>query len=173
MRIEETAEPEAQTVIAHTGADAPTVRLAPMLDAPTVQVSPVAEAARPLTERETAAMAPVPGRGVSDELRLFRIDPRTGEPTGEPPLLVSADQASVGRAAGSDVWLGERHVSRAHAELDRFESGWTVTDVGSTWGTFVNEQTVVSGQPHRLSAGDVVEFGRPSDRAAATRFLVG
>jgi hypothetical protein len=154
-------------------ADAPTVRLAPGLDAPTLRFSPRADAATPLTDLETEAIAPVPVRGVNEDLRLFRIDPRTGEPTGELPVLVSADQAAVGRAAGSDVWLGERHVSRTHAQLDRMESGWTVTDVGSTWGTFVNGQPVVSGQPHHVSKGDVVEFGRPSDRAAATKFLVG
>jgi hypothetical protein len=156
------AVPDARTVVADPGVDAPTVRVAPSADAPTV-----------LAELVTAATAPVRVRPVRADLRLFRLDPMTGAATGEPPVLVSGDRASVGRADGSDVWLAERHVSRTHAEFRRMGSGWTIADAGSTWGTFVNEQPVASGQPHPLSAGDVVEFGRPSDRAVATRFVVG
>jgi hypothetical protein len=178
------AVPDARTVVADPGvdaptvrvapsADAPTVRLTPGADAPTVRLAPSADAPTVLAELVTAATAPVRVRPVRADLRLFRLDPMTGAATGEPPVLVSGDRASVGRADGSDVWLAERHVSRTHAEFRRMGSGWTIADAGSTWGTFVNEQPVASGQPHPLSAGDVVEFGRPSDRAVATRFVVG
>jgi pSer/pThr/pTyr-binding forkhead associated (FHA) protein len=72
------------------------------------------------------------------------------------------------------VRLIDRHVSRDHATLERSESGWAVTDIGSTWSTFVNGRAVPMGQLHPLVPGDVVEFGRPADPdVPATAFLVG
>jgi hypothetical protein len=144
-----------------------------LVEAPTVHAATnVAAAALPV-EPPTLAPEPEPVRPAPAGLRLFRIDPRTGQVTGEPHVIMSAGQASVGRTAQSDVWLGERHVSRAHAQLGRTDSGWTLTDVGSTWGTFVNGRAIVPREAHSIRAGDVVEFGRPSDPVAPTRFLVG
>lgn len=79
------------------------------------------------------------------------------------PQLVDLDRqgagrATVGRGADNDVALPwDRTVSALHAVLQRYPSGWSVRDLGSTNGTFVNN-TRVSAE-HRLRNGDEVMVG--------------
>ena len=66
-------------------------------------------------------------------------------------------KTSVGRSIEDDkVIVLDPSVSRRHAELELSE-GWTVRDLGSMCGTFVNEQRV--DQPIGLHHGDRVRFG--------------
>jgi DNA-binding SARP family transcriptional activator len=48
-------------------------------------------------------------------------------------------------------------VSRMHARLDRVGSAWTVTDAGSTNGTFINRDALHSTR--RLVDGDILQLG--------------
>jgi pSer/pThr/pTyr-binding forkhead associated (FHA) protein len=62
----------------------------------------------------------------------------------------------VGRSSESNIRLGDGLASRRHAQIDRQEPGFIVTDLGSTNGTFVN------GQPVRrqlLRDGDELRMG--------------
>ncbi len=63
----------------------------------------------------------------------------------------------VGRDAGTDVPLGDPSVSRTHAAVLRWESGWTLLDLGSRNGTTLNGRAVTDGTP--LRPGDVVRCG--------------
>lgn len=62
----------------------------------------------------------------------------------------------VGRLESCDVVIAGQGVSREHAEIVRAGGAWTVRDLGSSNGTFVNEVRIES---HRLRAGDVIGFG--------------
>jgi two-component system cell cycle response regulator len=63
----------------------------------------------------------------------------------------------VGREADVELVIPRSSVSRNHARLTIDDDGeWWVQDLGSTNGTFVNEERVVS---RRLSDGDQVRFG--------------
>jgi DNA-binding CsgD family transcriptional regulator len=76
------------------------------------------------------------------------------------PQLVdlAAGRATVGRGADNDVALPwDRTVSTLHAVLQRYPSGWSVRDLGSTNGTFVNNARVTAEQ--RLRNGDEVTVG--------------
>jgi DNA-binding NarL/FixJ family response regulator len=76
------------------------------------------------------------------------------------PQLVDleAGRATVGRGAENDVALPwDRTVSALHAVLQRYPSGWSVRDLGSTNGTFVNNIRVTA--EHRLRNGDEVMVG--------------
>ncbi|PNK61115.1 FHA domain-containing protein [Psychrobacter sp. FDAARGOS_221] len=66
---------------------------------------------------------------------------------------------SVGRGTDNDVVLGSKEVSRNHAKLDVLDDGsLTVTDLGSSNGTFVNEKQLAANQAESLSVEDVVQF---------------
>jgi hypothetical protein len=64
--------------------------------------------------------------------------------------------ATIGRE-GCDVVLSDPRVSRRHAVMHRLESGPAIEDLGSTNGTYVNDERVRGTHP--LAAGDVVRFG--------------
>lgn len=72
-------------------------------------------------------------------------------------VLPASGSVLVGRDAGADVPLGDASVSRTHAAVLRWESGWTLLDLGSRNGTTLNGRPVTDGTP--LRAGDVVRCG--------------
>lgn len=86
--------------------------------------------------------------------------------TGEPKLVGDAGDAMplpegetvVGREVGLGLSLvGESTVSRRHAQLTRNGGDVTLTDLGSTNGTFVNGQQLQGSTT--LRPGDSVQFG--------------
>jgi DNA-binding response OmpR family regulator len=82
--------------------------------------------------------------------------PYLTDPTGrEHPL--GRDVVIVGRAVESDIVITSRRVSREHACLRR--EGWRVIleDLGSTNGTFLNDERVLD--PIQLRDGDRIRIG--------------
>jgi pSer/pThr/pTyr-binding forkhead associated (FHA) protein len=65
----------------------------------------------------------------------------------------------VGRGEGSDLRLAETGMSRQHARFQSGPQGWTVVDLGSTNGTFVNGQRLPAHQPYLLRPGDRITMG--------------
>ena len=64
----------------------------------------------------------------------------------------------IGRAASADVRLTYPSISRQHAALCRGEEdAWTLYDLGSKGGTFVNGEAVKDSIPVRL--GDTITLG--------------
>ncbi len=111
------------------------------------------------------------GTGTSGAIQPVGPAARSDLPTGSAMLLVhrgpgegtefplSADSAvvTVGRAPQSDVFLDDVTVSRRHAEFRHGAEGWSIRDVGSLNGTYVNRQRV---DDRRLSGGDEVQVGK-------------
>ena len=62
----------------------------------------------------------------------------------------------VGRSADLDLVLSEEMVSRKHAKMTIQGSSFTLTDLGSTNGTYVNGEKI---RRHELSVGDRVLLG--------------
>lgn len=54
----------------------------------------------------------------------------------------------------------EKGVSRIHAAIDRSEDTLTILDLGSSNGTYLNGQRLVSNQPRVLRDGDEIRFGK-------------
>ena len=91
------------------------------------------------------------------------------DPVSEPGLqLVSPEGkvyplnlgvTKVGRARVSHVWLESDKVSRDHAELHRTDAALELIDLGSTNGTFLNDEQLPANQPRALSVGDELRFG--------------
>jgi hypothetical protein len=54
----------------------------------------------------------------------------------------------------------EKGVSRSHAMIQRSEDTLTIVDMGSSNGTYLNGQRLVSNQPRVLRDGDEIRFGK-------------
>ncbi|MGW8377155.1 DUF1707 and FHA domain-containing protein [Streptomyces sp. ODS28] len=65
---------------------------------------------------------------------------------------------SIGRAPGSMLRLTHYTVSRIHAQLRTTENGWSLRDLGSSNGTWVNGSRVTGSV--RVRPGDQVRFGQ-------------
>jgi hypothetical protein len=73
------------------------------------------------------------------------------------PIALGLGTFVVGRAAGSDVRLDDRQVSRSHARITIDESSAFIEDMQTVNGTLVNGKEVKTRQP--LHAGDTVQLG--------------
>jgi hypothetical protein len=67
------------------------------------------------------------------------------------------DHALIGRSPECDVFLDDVTVSRRHAELTREGSVFTIRDLGSLNGTFVNKRRIESSV---LEDDDEVQIGK-------------
>ena len=72
-------------------------------------------------------------------------------------FLLDHDVTTSGRHPDSDIFLDDVTVSRRHAEFHREGGTFTVRDVGSLNGTYVNRERVESAT---LSNGDEVQIGK-------------
>jgi Mg-chelatase subunit ChlD/pimeloyl-ACP methyl ester carboxylesterase len=75
-------------------------------------------------------------------------------PAGFVPLRRGA--LAIGRSPGCTLVLTDDKVSRNHAEIHRAAQGYRVRDLGSTNGTFVNDQRIKS---QVLRDGDEIKVG--------------
>lgn len=83
---------------------------------------------------------------------LVRRGPKAGS-----RYLLDQPVTTVGRHPESDIFLDDITVSRRHAEIRRGESGYTVTDVGSLNGTYLNRERIDDGA---LVDGDLLQIGK-------------
>jgi hypothetical protein len=72
-------------------------------------------------------------------------------------FLLSSDLTTAGRHPESDIFLDDVTVSRRHAEFYRHPHGFTVRDVGSLNGTYVNRERIEEAD---LNDGDEVQVGK-------------
>lgn len=71
-------------------------------------------------------------------------------------IALSGEVMSVGRHPDCDIVLDDVTVSRQHAEVRRVDAGFTLTDLGSLNGTYVNHKPV---NDVLLADGDTVWIG--------------
>ena len=72
-------------------------------------------------------------------------------------FLLDDDFTSAGRHPESDIFLDDVTVSRRHAEFYRQGARFTVRDVGSLNGTYVNRERIEEAE---LFGGDEVQIGK-------------
>jgi hypothetical protein len=74
--------------------------------------------------------------------------PKTQWPVTKPTMV-------IGRESDSDVQINDRQVSRRHAEITQTVEGYTLRDLGSKNGTFLNGEPVWD-RPRLIRNGDEV-----------------
>jgi pSer/pThr/pTyr-binding forkhead associated (FHA) protein len=72
-------------------------------------------------------------------------------------FLLDQDLTTVGRHPESDIFLDDVTVSRRHAEFRRTAEGFSVHDVGSLNGTYLNRERI---ENRELAGGDEVQIGK-------------
>ena len=100
-------------------------------------------------EAQAAVEALPPGSA----LLIVRRGPNSGS-----RFLLDGELTTAGRHPQSDIFLDDVTVSRRHVEFRRSpEGGFTVADVGSLNGTYVNREPIDAVALHN---GDEVQIGK-------------
>jgi hypothetical protein len=116
------------------------------------------------------------------ELELLDTETGTGSatrPTGALLLVIAGERPgrvfplngavrTIGRGRRAEIRIDQQSVSHEHAKVVQSEHGHLVFDVGSTNGTFVNEQCI-RGE-HELMPGDAIRVGETILRYLARRY---
>jgi hypothetical protein len=99
------------------------------------------------------AQAAVDALPIGSALLVVRRGPNSGS-----RFLLDGELTTAGRHPQSDIFLDDVTVSRRHVEFRRgTDGGFTVSDVGSLNGTYVNRERIDSVP---LSNGDEVQIGK-------------
>ncbi|MBZ0275652.1 MAG: FHA domain-containing protein [Anaerolineae bacterium] len=86
----------------------------------------------------------------------FRLIVRRG-PQPNQTYDLNKDIITVGRDITNDITINDPEVSRHHMRFTRGAGGFTLEDLGSTNGTFVNGQRLAGAKP--LANGDMIGLG--------------
>ncbi len=86
----------------------------------------------------------------------FRLIVRRG-PQPNKVYELNEDIETLGRDITNNITINDPEVSRHHLRLTRGAGGYTLEDLGSTNGTFVNGQRLTGARP--LRSGDMVGLG--------------
>ncbi|RKH02357.1 GGDEF domain-containing protein [Corallococcus sp. CA053C] len=71
---------------------------------------------------------------------------------------LTREETLIGRSSKADIQIDQEAVSRNHARITNTTKGVRIEDLGSTNGTFVNDDVAVGGRS--LQNGDLVKIGR-------------
>jgi hypothetical protein len=110
------------------------------------------ELAEPEPDEPLADSGAVEALPLGSALLVVKRGPNAGS-----RFLLDTDLTTVGRHPESDIFLDDVTVSRRHAEFYRHPRGFTVRDVGSLNGTYVNRERI---EETDLSDGDEVQVGK-------------
>jgi pSer/pThr/pTyr-binding forkhead associated (FHA) protein len=115
----------------------------------TITLAPV-EAAGEVGEEEVTVSVGDLSAGVG--LLVVKRGPNAGS-----RFALGVGKTTIGRHPDSDIFLDDVTVSRRHAEFYRQGDRFTVRDVGSLNGTYVNRERI---EEATLNQGDEVQVGK-------------
>lgn len=72
-----------------------------------------------------------------------------------PDTIIGRTQGDYTEHLGRFKFISGRHARISYTEGE----GWSVTDLGSTNGTYVNDDRLTKDVPHSFEKGDVLDFG--------------
>jgi hypothetical protein len=81
-------------------------------------------------------------------------------PLGAPSVLVGRRGGRMAVDLDLEFYDPEGYVSRNHARIEQRQRRFTITDVHSANGTFVNDERLAPDQPRALRQGDRIRMGR-------------
>ena len=112
---------------------------------------------QPILPGDVLRIGDTTGNSVSLTLTLPGVENPQTRVLGKQPID-PASRVVIGRETGCKITLDHPAVSRQHAEITRQPDGsFTIRDLRSTNGTFVDGQRVVGSRP--LARGSVIQIG--------------
>jgi pSer/pThr/pTyr-binding forkhead associated (FHA) protein len=121
----------------------------------------------PSTSDTTITLHPVDAQGEAgdDELTVTLSDRPSGAgllvvkrgPNAGTRYVLDAEVTRAGRHPESDIFLDDITVSRRHAEFVGHDGNYSIKDVGSLNGTYVNRERI---EEAILTTGDEVQIGK-------------
>lgn len=94
----------------------------------------------------------------STEARRAFVVVLAGDRMGE-MFPLNDGRTSIGRGLHADVRINDEGISRAHAQVEREDGNYYLSDAGSTNGTYANGERVTK---NALSEGDKIQIGASS-----------
>ncbi|NJD60031.1 MAG: FHA domain-containing protein, partial [Anaerolineae bacterium] len=86
----------------------------------------------------------------------YRLVVRQGPNPGQIYELKKTEIA-IGRDITNDIVINDAEVSRRHAHLTLEDGRYTIEDLNSTNGTYIDGQRLIG--PHVLAVGEILMFG--------------
>src|SRR5258706_2964772 len=74
-------------------------------------------------------------------------------------IVLGPAEITVGRLSSNQLMVSDPKASSRHATISPAGQGYRITDLGSTNGTFVNEQRLSPNTPLTLNPGDRIRIG--------------
>ena len=113
----------------------------------------------------TVNLPVVEAEGVDDDIAIVldELDPGVGlvvvkrGPNAGSKYTLDQSVTTAGRHPDSDIFLDDITVSRRHVEFRKGAEGYTVVDVGSLNGTYLNRARIDEAP---LANGDEVQIGK-------------
>jgi hypothetical protein len=114
---------------------------------------------RETVDESTMSLGPeeIEEAGLADNIDGPALVVRSGGGRAGESFEAIGDRALIGRSPECDVFLDDVTVSRRHAELTRDGKVFTIRDLGSLNGTFVNKRRIESSV---LEDDDEVQIGK-------------
>ena len=105
-----------------------------------------------ITEAERAALTAILDGPADRAMVVIHRGPAKGA-----RFLIDQNQSSIGRATESQIFLDDVTVSRKHAAIEIEGGVFTLIDLGSLNGTYLNNQSVAKSA---LKTGDEIQIGK-------------
>src|SRR5947209_16727714 len=104
----------------------------------------------PLSKQSSSLPHPTGGREHTMEVALHGPSGRT---------MLGSTVCTLGRAQDNQLVISDPKASSHHAEIRPSAQGYSIVDLGSTNGTFVNEQLLMRDMLRALNQGDTIRIG--------------
>ena len=105
-----------------------------------------------ITEAERAALTAILDGPADRAMVVIHRGPAKGA-----RFLIDQNQSSIGRSTDSQIFLDDVTVSRKHAAIEIEGGVFTLIDLGSLNGTYLNNQSVAKSA---LKTGDEIQIGK-------------
>lgn len=94
---------------------------------------------------------------ISPHLKLMSSIEHTGENAVTEIFPLKNTFTRVGRSLDCEIVISDPHISSQHLQIEKTEQGYTILDLGSVNGTYINDLKIL--YPVQLKDGDEILLG--------------